>query len=253
MQNPIHKVLSTISGRNVRALLMGGQACVLYGAAEFSRDTDLALLASDENIELLRVALRNLQARRVALPPFEQKFLHRGHAIHFRCYHPEALGMRVDIMSVMRGVDPFEHLWERRTTIMTDTGGSIEMVSLPDLVKAKKTQRDKDWPMIRRLIEADYASQENPSLQQVKFWMLESRTPKILFELSRRRPEHIESLKTMRPLLSLIQTGDRDGVELALDKEEKAEREADRRYWEPLRKELEELRRRNYSIEEEVF
>jgi hypothetical protein len=25
----------------VRALLMGGQACVLYGGAEFSRDTDL--------------------------------------------------------------------------------------------------------------------------------------------------------------------------------------------------------------------
>jgi hypothetical protein len=24
----------------VRALLMGGQACVFYGAAEFSRDTD---------------------------------------------------------------------------------------------------------------------------------------------------------------------------------------------------------------------
>jgi hypothetical protein len=28
----------------VRALLMGGQACVFYGAAEFSRDTDLAIL-----------------------------------------------------------------------------------------------------------------------------------------------------------------------------------------------------------------
>jgi len=26
----------------VRALLMGGQACVFYGAAEFSRDTDFA-------------------------------------------------------------------------------------------------------------------------------------------------------------------------------------------------------------------
>ena len=26
----------------VRALLMGGQACVFYGGAEFSRDTDLA-------------------------------------------------------------------------------------------------------------------------------------------------------------------------------------------------------------------
>ena len=29
----------------VRALLMGGQACVFYGAAEFSRDMDLAILA----------------------------------------------------------------------------------------------------------------------------------------------------------------------------------------------------------------
>ena len=38
--NPIRRVLSSIEARRVRALLMGGQACVLYGAAEFSRDTD---------------------------------------------------------------------------------------------------------------------------------------------------------------------------------------------------------------------
>ena len=31
--------------RRVLALLMGGQACVFYGAAEFSRDTDLAVVA----------------------------------------------------------------------------------------------------------------------------------------------------------------------------------------------------------------
>ena len=29
---------------------MGGQACVLYGAAEFSRDTDIVLLADAENL-----------------------------------------------------------------------------------------------------------------------------------------------------------------------------------------------------------
>lgn len=34
----------------VRALLMGGQACVFYGAAEFSRDTDLAILADAANL-----------------------------------------------------------------------------------------------------------------------------------------------------------------------------------------------------------
>jgi hypothetical protein len=37
--SPIRKVLSSIQTSRVKALLMGGQACVLYGAAEFSRDT----------------------------------------------------------------------------------------------------------------------------------------------------------------------------------------------------------------------
>jgi hypothetical protein len=37
--NPILKVLSTFRNCEVRALLMGGQAGVFYGAAEFSRDT----------------------------------------------------------------------------------------------------------------------------------------------------------------------------------------------------------------------
>jgi len=36
--------------RRVRALLMGGQACVFYGAAEFSRDTDLAVVADAANL-----------------------------------------------------------------------------------------------------------------------------------------------------------------------------------------------------------
>lgn len=42
--SPIRKALSTIRKHQVAHLLMGGQACVLYGAAEFSRDLDLALL-----------------------------------------------------------------------------------------------------------------------------------------------------------------------------------------------------------------
>ena len=42
--NPIHKVLSTIRAHRVRALLMGGQTCVLYVAPEFSCDIDRALI-----------------------------------------------------------------------------------------------------------------------------------------------------------------------------------------------------------------
>jgi len=54
MPTRIHKVLSTMAAQQVQALLMGGQACVFYGAAEFSRDTDFAILANPENLEKLR-------------------------------------------------------------------------------------------------------------------------------------------------------------------------------------------------------
>jgi len=58
-RNPILKVLSSMRTHRVRALLMGGQACIFYGAAEFSRDTDLAILASSENLARLKKALED--------------------------------------------------------------------------------------------------------------------------------------------------------------------------------------------------
>ena len=51
--NPIHKVLSIFQNCGARALLMGGQACVFYGGAEFSRDTDFAILADEAYLERL--------------------------------------------------------------------------------------------------------------------------------------------------------------------------------------------------------
>src|SRR5437899_4095058 len=120
---------------------MGGQACVFYGAAEFSRDTDLAILASTENLSRLSAALQDLQAEVIAVPPFDAKYLRKGHAVHFRCHHPEAEHLRVDVMSRMRGVDSFAKLWTRRTTVELPDGRTFDLLSLPDLVQAKKTQR----------------------------------------------------------------------------------------------------------------
>ncbi len=144
MLNPIHKVLSTLKRHNVKYLLMGGQACVFYGAAEFSRDTDVALLASQENLDKLKAAMQELEAEVIGVPKLDIGYLKKGHAIHFRCQHPEAYGMRLDAMSVMRGLPDFTVIWERRTTTQINNDESVELMGLPDLVNAKKTQRDKD-------------------------------------------------------------------------------------------------------------
>lgn len=240
--NPIHRALSLIRKSGVRALLMGGQACVFYGAAEFSRDIDLLLLLEETNLKPFQALLTELQARRIAVPPFEADYLRRGHAVHFRCHHPEAPNIRVDVMSLLRGVDPFPVLWERRTTVVGPDDETYELLSLPDLVLAKKTQRDKDWPMIRRLVEADYFG-GNPTDPRVRFWLRELRTPEILIHLAEAYPNFLEELLSERPVLAAAAVGDPAALDALLDQEEHAERELDRTYWAPLRRELEQLRR----------
>ena len=241
--NPIRKVLSSMHAHRVRALLMGGQACVFYGAAEFSRDTDFAILADEANLARLRKALTDLRAEPIAVPPFELKYLKRGHAIHFRCQHPEALRMRVDVMSKMRQVDSFAKLWRRRTTIKLPDGTKCDLLSLPDLVQAKKTQRDKDWPMIRRLVEAHYfAHNAAPGKAQIKFWLLELRTPQLLLEVAQACPSLTRRFAAKRPVLRYAASGKLAQLERALLAEEASVRAEDKAHWLPLLKELESLR-----------
>jgi hypothetical protein len=227
----------------VQALLMGGQACILYGAAEFSRDADFAVLASSENLDRLTGALGELQADVIAVPPFDVRYLEKGHAIHFRCKHPEAQGMRVDVMARLRGVDPFPDLWARRTTWDLPEGFQIDSLSLPDLVASKKTQRDKDWPMIRRLVEVSYDEGfSSPNPERIAFWLRESRTPEVLIECASAFPEEAREAAKSRSAVQAARAADQDGVSEALAEEEATERERDRAYWNPLKAELEALR-----------
>jgi hypothetical protein len=122
-------------------------------------------------------------------------------------------------------------------------GLRCDLLSLPDLVQAKKTQRDKDWPMLRRLVEANYfQNRVRPTTAQIKFWLRELRTPELLIDLARQQPCATERLVIERPLLRQARSGDAAGLQGGLEAEERREREADRQYWAPLRAELEALR-----------
>jgi hypothetical protein len=149
-------------------------------------------------------------------------------------------------MTKMRGVASFQRLWTRRTTIEVD-GSIIELMGLPDLVQAKKTQRDKDWPMIRRLVEVNYfANRETPTKNQIQFWFLELRTPQLLIELSQQTRISPQLLR-QRPLLNALKNEDESLLAKLLIEEEEQVRDADRRYWMPLKKELETLRHNRLS------
>ncbi len=245
----ILRMLRTLRVRNLRYLLMGGQACVLYGGAQFSKDTDIHLVADQVSLAALRLALADLKAEVIAVPPFEEKYLELGLAVHFRCYPEDELqGTRLDIMTKMRNAPPFAELWDRRTTLALEDGTEIDAVAIQDLVQIKKTRRDKDWPMIRNLVESHYANfREDPTPERTRFWLLEGRTPELLIEVAAYHLEHAQDLIRTRPLLQLALGATKSGLHKALAEEEQKEREKDEYYWRPLVKELHRLRSQHRS------
>lgn len=223
---------------------MGGQACVFYGAAQVSKDVDFLILADDGNYKKLRDALTALEARRIAVPPFDPAVLERGHAVHFRCQAPGVQGLRIDIMSRLRDLPSFAELWDRRTVIGDGEGNEFDLLSVPDLVAAKKTQRAKDWPVIEALVSIHFQeNQADPKPHWIDFWLAEARSPELLVDLAARFPTEAGWLQSVRPLLALATSGDLPKLRAALDAEVRAEQDKDRRYWEPLKREMEAFRR----------
>lgn len=96
---PIQCALAALREAEVPSLLIGGQACILYGGAEFSRDLDLMIAAAPATLARVPRALDALEARLIAIPPFDAALLDRGHAVRFRCARADVAGLRLDLMT----------------------------------------------------------------------------------------------------------------------------------------------------------
>lgn len=98
-------------------------------------------------------------------------------------------------------------------------------------MRAKKTQRDKDWPMIRRLVEANYfANRDHPTSEQLRFWFHELRTPQLLADLSHIHPASAQQAASSRPLIHHAMQADIAALADALANEEQMERTLDSAY-----------------------
>lgn len=241
--SPILKVLSTFRKQKVKSLLIGGQACIVYGAAEFSRDSDFVVLASPANLKVLARALKILKAVPVYYPELTISYLLKGHACHFRCGARGVEGLRVDLMSKLKGCDAFGKLWARRNRVKISGLGAVDILSLKDLVQSKKTQRDKDWLMLSRLVENDiFINEGSGSSAKVSWWLAQCRVPETLAKLCADHPGPARRGIARRPLLREAIKNDSKKLSDQLKKEEAAERARDLAYWLPLKKELETLR-----------
>lgn len=220
--------------------------------AEFSRDIDFSILASANSLKLWNKALKELQAEPIFFPPFKLEYLQRGHVCHFRCHHPEADGFRVDVLGHLRGCADFPTLLERCNVFELPLSGEVTVISLPDLVDSKKTRRDKDWVMLRRLVEVDYINRrETATEEDILFWLRKCRTLKYLRELAMSSPHLVLKVKN-RPWLKKILESSDDTVEDAIEQEMKKIKQEDEIYWKPLIRELETMRQERQKNQEKM-
>ena len=77
-------------------------------------------------------------------------------------------------------------------------------MSLEDLVAAKKTQRDKDWPMLRRLVDPSYATARDGVVTDalVAFRLAKLRSPQFLVELVAAYPD--AAAQSSRPVVQAL-------------------------------------------------
>jgi hypothetical protein len=160
------------SAHRVRYLIIGGQASILYGAAHFSQDLDIWIDPRDDNVRRFVGAMEDLGARVHKLtPPLARAYLDRGHGFHFLVPLREGR-VYLDVMGRPPRVGSFTAAWKRSESMPTPWG-RLPVVSIPDLVELKKTNRPADYDVITRLALIRIGREDRPSPGVLR-WAIEN-------------------------------------------------------------------------------
>ncbi len=221
---------------------------VAYGASQFTRDADFWVNPTAKNLNALQTALRELKARPRFLPPMELAYLQKGHGVHFRFRH-EGRDFLIDLLGKPPRVFSSFGVAAREAARVSWHGLSVPILDIPRLVDTKKTNRDRDYPVIEKLADLVFENaRSSPRLRkQVLPWLLSAlRNPKHLRFVIERWGGMQEAGKSERKAVALaLQNAGDEVIQRALDEEKETLKKANLSYWKPFLEELRKLRKRN--------
>jgi hypothetical protein len=140
----LNRLLQRLCDAEIDFVIVGGFAATLHGSSLVTRDLDVCAILSNENVEKLREALRDLQPTH-RMTPQKLSFLDNpdpGAQVR-NLYLRTDLGP-VDVLSSILGVGDFDRV--RAASIQVELfGRSCRVISLDDLIRAKEALgREKD-------------------------------------------------------------------------------------------------------------
>lgn len=239
------KLFSILNDAGVQCLLIGGQACVIYGAKTSTVDLDITILSTNKNLTKLKNALEVLEAKASpASVPLDATLLARGHSLHYYCGKSGFDNIRFDILGTLPRLQAFSNLWQRRFDFVSDSGVTIPVLSIPDLILSKKTGRIKDAADITALVNAHYIMNHlEPDENDVRLWLTEAREVDVLQMFVEKFPRATRQLTKARPLLAHVLTEDIAALKSALIAEATDEAVRHETFRGPLRSEARDLAR----------
>ena len=128
MLNRLTGVFESFQRYDVRYLVIGGIAAILYGVPRATFDLDILIEATPDNAKQLLDALLDAGMGTASLTNVED--LLSNEITVFKDW------VRIDVLTTASGID-FQEAWKRRET-MVYQGQTFSVVSRKDLISSKK-------------------------------------------------------------------------------------------------------------------
>lgn len=149
MLDQLQTVFASFQRNDVKYLVIGGIAAVLYGVPRATFDLDVLIEPTKENAQRLLDALAEIDFGTAQLTSADDIV-----ATEITIFTDR---IRLDVQTSTPGI-LFEDAWARRAT-MTYGGQSFEVVSLADLIQSKTSAgREVDLEEVRLLTAAEEES-----------------------------------------------------------------------------------------------
>jgi len=147
----LQSLLKTLIHSPVDFILVGGFAAVLHGCNQITRDIDICILYSPEQIELLRGTLKPFHSVHRKMKP-QKSFLDFPKDLSKKqdFYLKTDLGT-LDIITSVAGIGEYLNVLKNCLEVEI-LGGRCFLISVEDLIKSKKTLgRHRDLIVVEEL------------------------------------------------------------------------------------------------------